>query len=110
MEDRVEGYWKGRVTPDLPMPIPDIAWAGRDAFLTRLDAVERIAPERHTKGFSLCRLCGEANGSSEYRMGGWRWPEGLRHYLADHGVRPSADFEAFVDRTAIEASPSQDGG
>ncbi len=102
MEDRIEGYWKGRLTPDLPMPVGDVRWDEREAFLERLDALERFATERHTKGFSLCRLCGEVNGSSEYRMDGWRWPEGLRHYLSDHGVRPSADFEAFVERVAAD--------
>jgi hypothetical protein len=30
----------------------------------------------------------------------WEWPEGFRHYVADHCVRPSVAFEHFVRERA----------
>lgn len=42
---------------------------------------------RAYRGFSLCRVCGCQNGSSELADGVWVWPEGLAHYVRRHGVR-----------------------
>ena len=96
MTDRIEGYWRASYAPELPMPTPDVEWPERDEFLAKLTMVERLAREFHTKGWSNCRVCGDMNGSVEYALDGWRWPEGLVHYLSDHGVRPTPDFERFV--------------
>jgi len=96
MQSRIEGYWRAPYAMDLPMPVTDVEWPERLHFLTLLDEAEEAAREHHTKGMSKCRVCGEMNGSVEYELGGWRWPEGLRHYLSDHGVRPTHDFEAFI--------------
>ena len=49
------------------------------------------------RGHSHCRLCGCANGSREFRVDGWAWPEGFRHYVECHGVEPSPDFRAFIE-------------
>jgi hypothetical protein len=39
-------------------------------------------------GFSLCRICGAANGSTELTDGThFVWPEGLAHYVEAHDVR-----------------------
>jgi hypothetical protein len=96
MQIRIEGYWRTSYAPHLPTPVTGVEWPERAHFLTLLDDAELAAHAHHTKGMSKCRVCGEINGSIEYELGGWRWPEGLRHYLYDHGVRPTHDFEAFV--------------
>lgn len=96
MQTRIEGYWRTSYAPELPMPATDVDWPERDRFLPLLDDVQKAARARYTKGMSTCRICGETNGSIEYELDEWKWPEGLRHYLSDHGVRPTADFEAFV--------------
>ena len=97
---RIEGYWAQ--TPDdtsLPYPQAD-AWTREkaDEFLRRLDALEAPYTESlvGARGFSLCRLCGDFNGSAEYCVGSFRWPEGLRHYIDEHLVRPSQPFIDFV--------------
>lgn len=105
--NRKEGLWRSRIEPDLPMPVTDVDWPERAAFLERLEAVERDARKSHYKGFSICRVCDEVNGSSSFTLDGWEWPDGLAHYLRDHGVRPSADFEAFVlSRDVTAKSPA----
>ena len=49
-------------------------------------------------GFSTCRLCGKANGSSEYMCvytttnTQYVWPEGYLHYVQDHRVPPPAEI------------------
>lgn len=96
MRDRIEGYWRTHYAPELPLPVIDVPWGDRDAFLERLAAVERVADRWQSKGWSNCRVCGCINGSAEYHLGGWGWPDGYAHYLRDHGVRPGSDFEVFI--------------
>jgi len=38
-------------------------------------------------GWSVCRFCGAWHGSSELTDGIYLWPEGLVHYVREHGVR-----------------------
>ena len=92
---RREGFWYSTHEPNLPMPI-GVAWGGRRIFLKRLAEVEANLRPLHYKGFSLCRLCGEHNGSQEFIYKGWTWPSGSRHYLEKHDVRPSLAFEEFI--------------
>jgi hypothetical protein len=99
---REEGYWRRAIDEPslLPWPIPEPAWLGRDAFLQHLEEAQRTATVIDYMGHSTCRLCGRANGASEFSQSEWAWPEGLRHYIIDHHVRPSADFENFIQRRA----------
>jgi hypothetical protein len=39
---------------------------------------------------------------SDFSMDVWEWPEGFRHYVAEHEVRPSPEFELFVREWAQE--------
>lgn len=94
---RREGFWFGDRCPGLPAPIsPDHTWPGRNEFLEALSKVEAVAEESTTRGFSICRICGKANGSREFDYKGWRWPSGYAHYIRDHNVRPSLAFQEFV--------------
>jgi hypothetical protein len=95
---RHEGYWRRSQDEDspLPWPIPDDLWTGRQSFISALGAVELVARQAVAAGFSRCRLCSDANGSAEFSCDEWSWPSGFRHYVDGHGIRPSAEFEAFI--------------
>ena len=56
------------------------------------------------RGLSPCRFCGSHNGSRLYTDGVYAWPEGLAHYLDEHGVRlPQRFVDHAVERLdAIE--------
>ncbi|GAA3594607.1 hypothetical protein GCM10022235_77300 [Kribbella ginsengisoli] len=48
-------------------------------------------------GVSMCRFCGIGNGEVELTDGSWYRPEGLAHYLTDHGVRLPQVFVGHVN-------------
>ena len=93
-----EGHWRPRQDSDVVLPWPESrpSWSGRQAFLAALDRVEMIAPRIKYRGISICRLCGSDNGHEAFRHERWEWPRGYRHYIADHDVRPTPEFEAFI--------------
>jgi hypothetical protein len=93
-----EGHWRASYDgeSDLPWPQPELDWADWAAFLDALDSAEARAERIAYRGFSHCRICGCMNGSEAFRLAEWEWPAGFRHYVADHCVRPSREFEAFV--------------
>jgi|HubBroStandDraft_1064217.scaffolds.fasta_scaffold501759_2 hypothetical protein len=88
----------------LPWPIPAPEWLGRTAFLRKLSMLEAAAERIAYRGKSRCRLCRSENGHEALRFHGWEWPAGYRHYIADHHVRPSGEFEAFVAISAESIS------
>lgn len=100
---KYEGFWRrSRIGPDdFPWPHSDETWGARISFLIALDRVEAKAERISSRGFSICRLCHCRNGSRSYRFADWEWPEGLRHYIAKHQVRPSARFEQFIRSHAL---------
>ncbi len=97
-EPEYEGYWRATIDErsDLPWPTPDPEWAGRAVFLRLLDSIEARAERIAYRGISICRVCRCHNGHEGLRLAGWEWPAGYRHYLADHGVRPSLAFENHI--------------
>lgn len=102
-----EGYWRQRKDvssekrsqDEYQWPIPDLEYDAV-AFLAALEAVEKKAEIVGYRGWSNCRLCAQTNGSREFNIHSWVWPEGFRHYVAVHRVRPSVDFESFILREA----------
>jgi len=100
VDPKYEGYWRTRVDEEsnLPWPTPEEAWLGRDDFLRALDYVEGRAEVIGYRGFSPCRICGIRNGSQSFRFEEWDWPSGFRHYVAEHVVRPTPEFESFILR------------
>lgn len=98
----------------LPFPKGNAApWPGEANFLAALAEVEAalIAQERVVsyRGYSRCRLCSPMylNGGQEFRHPQWVWPEGFRHYVEVHHVRPRKAFEKWVlSRAALRP----DGG
>lgn len=101
--DHIEGYWRKQPEKDetgLPFPVINkdvIDGYSQEQFLAALRAKELEGEDSKLlcKGFSICRLTGEANGSAEYSMEGWKWPAGYKSYI-EKGVLPSADFYAFI--------------
>ena len=95
---RHEGFWKASLdsAENLPWPQPDPSWLQRSAFLEALDRIEAEVYKVSYRGFSHCRICGRGNGTQSFRLEVWEWPEGFRHYISDHEVRPTSDFELFV--------------
>jgi hypothetical protein len=69
---------------------------GRKLFLQSLDLVETEAERIAYRGYSLCRLCGCMNGFEGLRLVEWEWPTGYRHYVVNHDMQPSSDFEVFI--------------
>ncbi|WP_127502582.1 hypothetical protein [Actinoplanes solisilvae] len=50
-------------------------------------------------GFSVCRVCGDDNGSTELTDGEhFVWPEGLAHYVEAHDVRLPDEVVAVAAR------------
>jgi hypothetical protein len=94
---RLIGYWVGPMAPGWPDPraFVDETWdAGdRDVVIEYLSSGFTV---RAFGGVSTCRFCGRDNGAIEVSDGTWTWPEGLAHYLAEHGVRLPEEFVQHV--------------
>ena len=87
---RLIGYWDG---PAVPEGLPDVCdFVVADAEITVQRSVAAYLRSGTVfvaaAGVSDCRLCGAANGSTEQTDGEhFVWPEGLAHYVEQHGVR-----------------------
>ena len=103
-----EGFWYSKYEPHLPMPVAS-GWTSAEAqsFAEKLTKVEAKAERMGYMGLSTCRLCpnfgnsappfGKMNGSREFNLEEWTWPEGLMHYIVSHDLKPSAEFVAFIE-------------
>tara|TARA_R110002072_G_scaffold302713_1_gene487909 strand:- start:948 stop:1358 length:411 start_codon:yes stop_codon:yes gene_type:complete len=95
---RALGYWRSEQEPDFPDPSAfiDEDWdpsqrAEVAAYLARGARVMTFA------GYSTCRMCGFARkGDSCLNDERYVWPEGLVHYLEEHGLRPPGEFVRHV--------------
>lgn len=79
-----------------PGEFVDATWdpAERAKVVAYLNAGERMFA---WLGYSSCRLCdNEGNGSTDLTDGVYAWPQGYAHYVAEHDVKPPADFIAHV--------------
>jgi hypothetical protein len=113
----IEGYWRrAEVTPlkdnepganvrhytytqyeGFPWPVPmEVEGFEVQKFIEKLVDIETdFAKEVRYRGCSECRLTRENLGNAEYEYKGWKWPDGLAHYLR-LGVPPSAAFYKFI--------------
>ena len=91
------GYWAGENAPGWPSPadMVDATWDSDERDEVD-DYLRRGLLVRACMGYSPCRLCGQDNGSLELSDGTYVWPEGLAHYVADHGVRLPERFVSHV--------------
>jgi hypothetical protein len=95
---RLIGYWLGPEAPGWPDvrtfvdPSLDSALRDRTVAYLRGGSVFVAAA-----GTSLCRICGQINGSAELTDGvRFVWPEGLAHYVEAHNVRLPAEVTAAM--------------
>ena len=94
-----EGFWKSSYEPDLPFPTSnDTQWEGQTPFVRQLEQVEQVAHCEAYRGSSTCRICGCLNGHRQYTHKGWTWPEGLLHYITEHNVQPSFEFQKMINK------------
>ncbi len=90
---RPVGFWSTRPGDGLPDPagLVSKSWEksrrGRIAEYLKGAAVIDEADE-----LAECQLCGESCGYRERTDGVWRWPEGLAHYVQQHGVKLPAEL------------------
>jgi hypothetical protein len=98
-EIKLEGYWWSKHEKNLNFPKPiaqEEPWKGQLEFLSKLIKLENELNQNLYRGMSTCRVCHCWNGNGEFNHKGWRWPEGLRHYIEVHNVKPSSDFINMV--------------
>lgn len=92
------GYW-GPDEPELPDPeqLIDSNWdvATRRRIVRYLSRRAFLLPYI-AAGWSVCRLCVKTNGSREMSDGVYVWPDGLGHYVRDHGVRLPDDVVEHI--------------
>lgn len=98
-----EGFWccnDDEESLRFPIPVANSQpWHNQELFVKALALVEsKIPPDpMHCfLGWSDCRICGCMNGTMEYELYDWLWPEGFKHYIEKHNVKPSEDFIAFI--------------
>lgn len=103
-----EGFWYSDHEPHYPKAIhSDEVHPKKADILKAYDELldeDRFNPERNRdtwkdnknvlsfRGCSYCRCCPLRNGSRQYVLNGWEWPEGYRHYIDKHNVIPSKNW------------------
>lgn len=86
------GYWREPEFPEgerLPEPqdMVDPHWRPDERVL--IGSYLRTGKvAQQWKGFAVCRLCAPSTGlgSCDLTDGEWVWPEGLEHYVEEHGL------------------------
>jgi hypothetical protein len=117
---RVEGYWADTAndTSAFPWPCRASDWISRNAFIDKLRLMERKARDKSVplcfnafRGFYRSRIDGSPLGNKEYsfhlprRQGSVAWPDSLlSHYVVEHGIRVSLEFERWVMEFPIPES------
>lgn len=135
----VEGYWRPNDCNDnnqnnehkYPTPLPTnipvnrIFLARYKNYMTLIDKSERDSCAYDLddqpcssvilyRGLSMCRLCDNYNGASEYTLVKGKiqfvTPSGLIHYYETHGVQPSKEFTNFImsDEELVLKKPCSD--
>lgn len=106
------GYWQSQNEPQYPNPIhfvdPNWDHTEKQKVLDYLDKGEEVMWFR---GHSWCRFhCGHSPmGSAECSDGTYVWPEGFKHYLEVHDVKPPQEFiEHCLSNTEIASFSDSD--
>jgi hypothetical protein len=95
------GYWAGAYEgDDLCLPQEIVGSLPDDVRARVADYLDSGDLHESYRGYSWCRFdCGipcEEMGSAERTDGVWAWPEGLSHYVREHGVILPDDFIAHA--------------
>jgi hypothetical protein len=84
------GYWK--TTTGVGDQLPEASWfvePNQDLYLGSsplADLLDAGVEYVWCMGFSVCRICGRQNGCSQRTDGRFVWPDGLSHYVREHGL------------------------
>jgi hypothetical protein len=84
------GYWK--TTTGVGDQLPEASWfvePNQDLYLGEsplADLLDAGVEYVWCMGFSVCRICGRQNGCSQRTDGRFVWPDGLSHYVREHGL------------------------
>jgi len=126
-ENKQEGFWYSEDEPEYPFPKEHTGEWGKDEFLSALIALEdklmaeyAIMVKKYNeggkyeatnvesyRGSSECRICKCINGSREFSYNNWKWPEGFRHYIIEHGIKPSDEFILMIRNEQIKTTTEQ---
>lgn len=102
------GYWEGSTEPGWPR-VTDFVDEHWDE--TERDCVAEYLQQGFVPwvqaGISPCRFCGAANGCAEQTDGVYIWPEGLAHYLREHGVRPPVSVIRHILSRSDKMNPER---
>lgn len=101
------GYWGSGSRDGLPDPrsLMDTVWDALEREDVE-DYLSRGFVSQAALGYEFCRVCGQANGSLEFSDGVYCWPEGLRHYVHEHGVGLPREFIDHVLARSVELMES----
>jgi hypothetical protein len=103
------GYWEGPSEPGWPRveDFVDRDWDEMERDIVASYLEEGFVPWVEC-GMSECRFCGAANGSAERSDGVYVWPEGLAHYVREHGVRPPVSVIRHIVGRFLEMHPQRE--
>lgn len=96
------GYW-----PPNPAGSAMIAAAAAPDFLASpfgrvcLWLCDRPTGLTRWRGVTRCRICGILNGSKCFHRDGLAWPQGFKHYIEAHGLKPD---QVFIDAALVAIS------
>lgn len=102
----IEGYWREGNWNEYPVPKPSDNPVSKE-LLDKLCAItSEYASRTNYLGLSKCRICGIMNGCGEYTLKNkdgvtFRYPEGLMHYLKEHNIHISKEFQEFLDSDLV---------
>lgn len=103
-----EGYWKKNIDEKSEYPFPEEGEeCTNEEFLEMLEELtNEYAKCTQFRGYSMCRLCKQQNGTEEFTLYGldcaYIYPEGLFHYYEDHNVKPSNNFVTFIRKLYLD--------
>lgn len=99
---RALGYWYSDQDSDLPDPRDFVSdsWSADERAVV-VEYLDAVSVAIRWRGLSRCRICGTSTGSTCISDNSYAWPEGLSHYVREHGVRPPS---AFVDHAVARIS------
>jgi len=102
------GYWEGDMEPGWPSvaDFVDEHWDDTEREVVASYLEQGFVPWVQM-GISPCRMCGAANGSAEQTDGVYIWPEGLAHYVREHGVRPPVSVIRHILGRLNRMNPEQ---
>jgi len=111
-EIRKEAFWHDKNSGQVfeyPQGQAALApWLGKQYFASQLAAVEgillnenvlqdfRFPPVIQYRSAIRCLACDTSVGGTVYSYGGWKWPQGLLHYVIEHNYRPTDAFISFI--------------